>query len=223
MASLVQLLARHGSILVLDAASTVAQAGLLAAGRPAHWEREEGEAGLALFAAAARLLPDPAALAGIGAYAFCEGPGSLLGARTAAMAVRTWLTVAPKPVYGYRSLAVAAAAAAPAHRGREFAVIADARRDTWHCQFVGADGALGPLRRLPPAELPAGERLMPEGFRFWSTPPAGTLSCPYDLAAIFAAVGEADLFTADDDADAFQHEAPAYRQWTPQVHRAPTA
>jgi len=106
---------------------------------------------------------------------------------------------------------------------RAFTLIADARRETWHAQGVAADGTLVPLQRLGPAELPAGEVLTPAEFRAWSARPAGVADCRYDLAAIFAHLGDADLFAIDVAPDAFQHEAPDYKKWSAQTHSAETA
>ncbi len=220
MATLVQLLANHGSILVLDAASTTAQAGLLRADGPACWHRADDEAGTALFSGTEAVLKAAGLkLAAVGAFVFCEGPGSMLGTRTVAMALRTWQVLQPRPAYAYQSLAVAGRFAwtlAP----RNFAVMADARRDTWHLQAVDADGRLSPLRRIAATELPARELLTPENFRAWATPPRPAAPCSYDLARIFPAISGDNLFCLVDAPDAFQHEAPAYKKWSAQVHRA---
>lgn len=222
MATLVQLLANHGSILVLDAASTCVQVGLLRADGPACWHRTDNEAGTGIFAGTEALLRETGLkLAAIGAFVFCEGPGSMLGTRTIAMALRTWQVLQPRPAYAYQSLAIAGRFAwtqAP----RAFAVIADARRDTWHLQAVEADGRLSPLRRIAATELPAGELLTPENFRAWATPPRPAASCGYDLARIFPAISGDNLFRPVEAPDAFQHEAPEYKKWSAQVHSAAT-
>ena len=62
---------------------------------------------------------------------------------------------------------------------------------------------------------------MPEGFRHWSTLPAGVTRTPYVLADLLPAVADHDLFRATDAPDAFLHEEPSYVTWTPQIHRAP--
>jgi tRNA threonylcarbamoyladenosine biosynthesis protein TsaB len=209
MPSLRQLLVTHAPLLLIDAASTRVQVGLLGASGPARWAALDGEAGVAVFTGIAQLGVDPAA---VGAFVFCEGPGSILGIRTAAMAIRTWQTLAPRPAFAYGSLALVAAAL-----GRDdVAIVADARRDSWHFQKLG-----GPLRRLPTAEL-AGELIMPENFRHWTPLPAGLQRTPYDVAALLAAGPDAPLFRETDAPDAFLHEDPSYATWTPQIHRAPS-
>ncbi len=224
MACLTQLLAAHGSILVLDAASQRVQVGLLRSGKSVLWHATPDEAGLGVFAGTETLLRQAGLGIGeIGAFLFCEGPGSMLGTRTVAMALRTWLTLKPRAVYAYQSLALAARFAWSQHDCRDLIVIADARRDTWHCQPIRADGSLSPLQRLPAADLPAAELFTPENFRAWAQPPRPAATCSYDLAAIFPAVMDGDYFTATAAPDAFQYEAPEYKKWSAQAHSAATA
>jgi tRNA threonylcarbamoyladenosine biosynthesis protein TsaB len=222
MASLAQLLAAHGGILVLDAASQRVQIGLLRKSQPALWAVTDDEAGRGLFSGTDAVLAKAgASLGDIAAFAYCEGPGSMLGTRSIAMALRTWLVLKPRPVFTYQSLSLAASAEWR-RASRPFAVIADARRESWHSQTVTADGALGPMTRHPTAELPPGERLMPAGFRVWSKPPADLGSCNYDIGALTDGVADADLFRQVELPDALQHEAPDYKKWSAQPHSAAT-
>src|SRR5688572_19584833 len=134
MACLTQLLANHGSILVLDAASQRVQVGLLQAVKPALWHSTLEEAGQGVFAGTETVLHQAGLrLDEIGAFLFCEGPGSMLGTRTVAMALRTWLALKPRPVYRYQSLLLLAHEIRRVNEMESFSVIADARRDTWHC------------------------------------------------------------------------------------------
>jgi tRNA threonylcarbamoyladenosine biosynthesis protein TsaB len=208
MPSLRELLARHAPLLVLDAASTRVQVGWLGADQPARWEHADEEAGVGVFRCVEKLDADVNAAA---AFVFCEGPGSILGIRTTAMALRTWNVLKPRPVFSYQSLALIAHALG----SREASVIADARRDTWHVFSPG-----GKLRRATAAEL-NGELVTPENFRHWSPLPAGVRTVPYALAELLPKIPEADLFRATDAPDAFLHDEPSYATWTPQIHRAP--
>jgi len=222
MPSLTQLLGDHGRLLVLDAASTCTQVGILSATAPALWHQAPEEAGTAIFMGTESLLErSGCTLSDIHAFVFCAGPGSMLGTRTIAMALRTWQVIAPRPIYTYQSLAIAARYAWAQMPGRSFGVIADARRDTWHYQPISATGNLPPLQRLPASALPLGEWLTPENFRAWALPPHPAATCSYDLAKIFPALGDGDYFTATAAPDAFQHEAPVYKKWSAQIHQTP--
>ena len=221
MPSRAQLLSDHGSVLVLDAASSQVQVGLLRAGLPDRWRRAAVEAGTGIFVETDRLFRDEGFdLERTGAFAYCEGPGSSLGIRTVAMAIRTWQALRPRPAFAYQSLAVAGRLAwTQSHHA--VAVVADARRETWHCQVTDEAGRPGPLTRKTAADLPAGELLTPADFRRWSALPRPLTPCSYDLAVIFPALGDDDYFHPVTSPDVFQHEAPEYRKWAAQVHQAP--
>lgn len=196
--------------LVIDAASASVQVGLLRADGTAAWHADTAESGVAVFDGLARLGVDPLSVA---AFVFCDGPGSVLGIRTAAMALRTWNVLKPRPVFSYSSLALIAHAL----NRPELGVIADARRDTWHHYRLGQG-----LRRLPTNEL-SGELVLPETFRHWSALPSGAAltRIPYVLADLVPKVWDVDLLRMTDAPDAFLHEEPQYVKWTPQVHQAP--
>ena len=210
MTSFRQLLATHRSALVLDAASSRIQVGHFIADENARWQTSDEEAGTGIFRCVDALRIN---LAEVGAFVYCDGPGSILGIRTVAMALRTWRVLQPTPIFAYTSLAMVAHALGNDAVG----VIADARRDSWHRYQIGTG-----LRRVPAASL-AGELIMPENFRHWSALPTGVRSVPYSLAELLARVGDADLFLPTDAPDAFLHEEPSYVTWTPQIHRAPAA
>ena len=224
MASLAQLLAIHGSILVLDAASGSVQIGLLRKDQPAIWQHMAGDAGQQLFTGAELCLRQAGlSLSEVAAFVFCEGPGSMLGVRTAAMAIRTWTGLKPRPVYRFQSLALLAQGLDQQSALIPFSVIADARRDTWHCVTVNSRGIVQPLRRVPSTELaqdPTPLRI-PSAFRAWAPPPRLGEDCTYHLPDLFARLLEADLFLATETPDSFQHESPEYKKWTAEVHQAP--
>ncbi len=194
--------------LVLDTASAVVQTGILRTDGSTKWESSNEEAGTGLFRCLERLAVD---LRDPGCVLFCDGPGSVLGIRTAAMAIRTWQVLRSVPVYAYNSLALLAHA-----RGRaEVGFIADARRDTWH-HFSLVSG----FSRRATAEL-TGTLATPGTFRHWTPLPSATEQVPYVIADLLGAAQEADLFRPIDGPDAFLHEEPSYATWTPAVHQAP--
>lgn len=213
MPSLRELTAAHAPLLVLDAASAQIQVGWIEPGGPenasrARWEFSADEAGVALFRALEKLAVNPR---DAHAFVFCDGPGSILGIRTAAMAIRTWQVLAPRPVFAYSSLALVAHSLGRADLG----VIADARRDSWHRFQLG-----GTLQRVSTGAL-SGNLVMPEHFRHWSALPAEVARTSYTLAELFSRVPDADLFHPVDSPDAFLHDEPSYVTWSPQIHRAP--
>lgn len=212
MSSLRALLAEFSPLLVLDAASSRVQVGVLTRDGGASWEACDDEAGVAVFTGIEKL---GVKVSDAGAFLFCDGPGSILGIRTVAMALRTWSVLKPRPFFAYTSLALVAHAS-----GRsDLSVIADARRDAWHHYRIGEG-----LRRIPTSALPTDTQLVtPEGFRNWTPLPAAVRRTPYSVADLLPRVAELDLFLPTDAPDAFLHEEPSYVTWTPQIHRAPAA
>lgn len=228
MPSLNQLLAQHRCLLVHDAASAQVQVGLLRASRPTVWHSATTEAGTGLFAGTEACLRESGADIGeVGAFIFCEGPGSILGIRTVAMAIRSWQTIntRPCPAYRYQSLALLAHELARNTAAVPCAVITDARRETWNCVVIGATRTVGALQRLAATDTAAlpGDLWQPSAFRAWAQPPRPTKDCAYDVAALLAAHADADLFTPTDAPDAFQHTAPDYKKWSAQIHSSAVA
>ena len=199
----------HLPLLLIDAASSQVQVGHWEATGRDRWATSADEAGVAVFECIRKLGVD---LETIAAFAFCDGPGSVLGVRTSAMALRTWGVLKQRPMFAYCSLALVAHALARP----ELAVIADARRDAWHHFQIGRG-----LRRVPTAEITGGEFVMPENFRHWTPLPPQVTRVPYSVAELLPRATEADLFLATDAPDAFLHEEPNYVTWTPRIHRAP--
>lgn len=203
-------LERLTPLLVIDAASAEVQVGLVGADGRGRWATSRDEAGVGVFACVEELGVDPNT---VPAFAFCAGPGSVLGIRTVAMAIRTWGVLQPRPVFAYDGLALLAH-----HLNQpDLAVIADARRDAWHHYQLGRG-----LRRVVTSEL-HGPLATPENFRNWTPLPANVRRVPYSLAALLPQVADADLFRETSEPDAFLHEEPSYVTWTPQIHRAPAA
>jgi tRNA threonylcarbamoyladenosine biosynthesis protein TsaB len=208
MPSLREVLAAHAPLLCLDAASSRVQVGWLSSSSDTRWQSSDDEAGVAVFRCVQALGCD---VMQANALIFCDGPGSILGIRTTAMALRTWNVLRPRPMFAYAGLALVAHAIGDP----ETTVIADARRDAWHHYRIG-----GGLKRVPGTEL-RGRLVTPEHFRNWSPLPATVSRVSYDVRDLFSQTGEADLLSATPAPDAFLQEEPSYVTWTPQIHRAP--
>jgi tRNA threonylcarbamoyladenosine biosynthesis protein TsaB len=191
----------------------------------AVWHESDQEAGIGIFTGVEAVLAKARiGVAGLGALVFCEGPGSILGIRTAAMALRTWLAADGRalPVFAYRSLELVAHDVRLSGIPAPFAVIADARRDSWHWVAAPVDGEIGPLQRVPAGTVAGfgGRLFTPAGFRAWARPPGAVSVIPYSLPNLWRRQGDADLLRAAPQPDAFLHEDAAYAAWTPRIHRA---
>lgn len=75
-------------------------------------------------------------LSQITSIAFCEGPGSMLGIRTAIMGIRSWQgagLIEDKPIYSFSSLRIGAELVCKSSETEDsFLVITDARRNSWN-------------------------------------------------------------------------------------------
>ena len=91
-------------------------------------------------------------------FALCVGPGSVLGIRIAALAVRSWSALSPRPIFVWESLAGIARSALSAGEKGPFLVAAESRLKRWHALEVAVDGALGVPFEAEAAELNASGR-----------------------------------------------------------------
>ena len=214
-----------GPILVIDAAAPLPIAGVWRDGAWLAYARSDAAPVESLFPLIQKTLGEAGVgLSDISGYIFTEGPGSVLGLRSAAMALRTWSHtpgLTPRPVFTVNSLALAAALAVaktPELATAPFTVFAAARRDRWNA-FTHGDGAWAECdaaaltaRPAPHLKLPARE--------FATTPvPASD----FDTAAAFAAHPEVltlpGLLRPTAAPDAANH-ANTYVTWTGDRHRA---
>lgn len=92
-------------------------------------------------------------LADIRSFALCVGPGSVLGIRIAALAVRAWSALEPRPIFVWESLAGLAHSARAAGEKGPFLVAAESRLKRWHALEVAADGSLGAPFEAEAAQL----------------------------------------------------------------------
>jgi tRNA threonylcarbamoyladenosine biosynthesis protein TsaB len=212
--------------LFIDTASPRVACGLLSGEADAPiWQTSTEEAGIGLFHIVDAVLRQASLdLSAIRTVVFCDGPGSLLGVRLTAMALRTWMALPraePLRVLAYRSLELLAADLVDCGRPQPFAVITDARRGTWNLLRVtpaeNAEHPLGLLERWPagrafPVDLPL---LSPEGFPNWQPLPEGTEIVPYRPQRLPDLVVRHSLLRATEHPDAFLIETPTYRTWTP--------
>ncbi len=212
MSSLSQILAAHGSLLVLDATGTAQAAYWPAKDAGPRTARVEGEMGRALFRAVQQVCPQ---IAEAGAFAFAESPGSILGIRTAATALRVWTALQPRPVFAFHALALAAT-----REGPERAWIADARRGMWHLLIPGQAA-----RRVAREELKSAAGELPlatlAGYRHWDALPPNTTTESHELGVLLGAAADVDLFELRPAPDAALSAEPSYVQWTPRIHQLP--
>ena len=92
-------------------------------------------------------------LSDIRSFALCVGPGSVLGIRIAALAVRSWSALEPRPIFVWESLAGIARSALTVGEQGPFLVAVESRLKRWHALEVSADGSLGAPFEAEAAQL----------------------------------------------------------------------
>lgn len=91
----------------------------------------------------------------IKSYAVCIGPGSMLGIRVSAMAVRTWATLYQRPIYVWESLKLLAEHALAQGVKVPFAVINESRLKRWNLLAVKSADSFEPTAELEVDQLNA--------------------------------------------------------------------
>jgi len=209
-------------LLLLDAAGPLVQTALWTNGRWLAWRSSRQEAGRSLFEGVEAILAETGLkLDQIQGFLFCEGPGSMLGIRIAAMAIAGWqsLLPAPVPVYHYNSHAILTEILRARDIEPDFHVISDARRERWNILSVTDEGP-APLARKTRDEL-----AMRKGrfFRMEETernaPPVDCETIAYDLEHWAHLFQSPSLVRISEQAEALVQEAPEYKKWTAERHR----
>lgn len=210
-------------VFYVDAASPLVAVGLQGDANPEStiWRHTKAEADVAMFQSAEELLRKASlAVADVRTIVFCEGPGSLLGIRLAAMMIRTWSILPreqPLTVFGYRSLSLLAADLIDSGKTPPFRVITDARRQSWNVLSVSKMGQVGTITRVHADQLNAeeGEIFFPGEFRSWQSMPASAQAVPYRPETIATLGTTSGLLHPVESPDAFMTEMPTYKTWEP--------
>lgn len=94
-------------------------------------------------------------LADIRSFAVCAGPGSVLGIRVSALAVRAWAVLQPRPIFVWQSLSALAADALRAGIAAPFSVAQESRLRRWNHLKVDAAGVFSEVTEVSAEELRA--------------------------------------------------------------------
>ena len=219
----------HFPILVIDTASTHTHVGLGTIAGSWFWHESSEESGTALFRGVDSCLKKHQfTLGSIRTVIFCEGPGSMLGIRTAAMAIRTWTAtkaLTDTLVLAYTSLALAARGMLSETASTPFAVAIDARRRSWYCLNSDPSPEPAPTTRRVPADEAdtiSSVVFLPFGFPVWNQRPEGWRDCSYEPKWLENLEIRSAILRPVDLPDAFIIDPPVYQRWTPTISRPVT-
>jgi tRNA threonylcarbamoyladenosine biosynthesis protein TsaB len=143
--------------LVLDgSARHGVRVGVLQGGRwIAEAQSDEGALEATFACAEEALAKAGLQFADLRSFAVCVGPGSMLGIRVTAMAVRTWAALQPCEVWVWEPLVALAAAVRLRGEAGAFHVVSESRLKRWHVVSVDADGLPSPARECEVEQVAA--------------------------------------------------------------------
>ena len=210
-------------LLFLDASGLSTRVGLWQNSRWLAFREDPAPALAALFASTRAVLAEAnLTFPQIGGFLYISGPGSVLGLRLAAMAIRTWQADHPLPtlpVLSCGSLHLAAALALAGGAHPPFTVCTDARQGRWHLLEVPAANP-STLNQNPPREADAPELAQLPGPLFylparksWQNLPRPSAPLPASLRDHPAVLAIPHLFQSTPAATPFSGPATEYRKW----------
>ena len=158
-------------------------------------------------------------LTDIRSFALCVGPGSVLGIRIAALAVRSWSALEPRPIFVWESLAGIARSALAAGEQGPFLVAVESRLKRWHALEVAADGALGSPFEAEAAELNASGRRVLASSEAAAAVLSSHVAVAHPWSALPAFFSHPGFLRAEPRPDA-SNVANDFATWSGERHRA---
>ena len=209
-----------GSYLLLDASSSNTQVGILSEGQWLTYHSTEKTALEGLFTGMEKCLEKMSYME-INGFLFCEGPGSVLGMRLAAMIIRAWRAVTPEKkwlLYGYHSLVLAASKIETHENPYPFHILSASYRNYWNLLSCPT-----PNRKQWSFGVVSVDKLTPLKETIWFVsqrksipPPALTCSLlHYDFAQYAYLFYTKKLLSELKEPDVLQTPLTSYQKWTP--------
>ena len=215
-------------LLIIDTSSRRTWVGLKLSANQLFCRFEEQDPSKTLFRLVDELLAKSGlTLRELSSIAFCEGPGSMLGARTTTMAIRTWQSIgiaAANSVFVYNSLQIGAALAKSSSECGESGLVAtDARRSSWNVLNF-------PIVPGQPILLIENEALQQETrkivsfqeFPAWTKTTAKLRLISYDPTPIFELEAFLPLVRSTEHATPLTIRRNEFKKWDAKIHSAPS-
>jgi tRNA threonylcarbamoyladenosine biosynthesis protein TsaB len=214
-------------ILVIDTASPTTAVGLSGLNDIWSWHVDDRASDITLFQGVDRLLKERGiSLGRIRTLVYCEGPGSMLGIRTAVMAIRTWISsgvLRNATLTAYSSLGLAAAGIQQSKSKGKVTIAIDARRQSWYCLTTDPVDPNPPrIKRVNHREIDRlpGPVYLPDKFPIWNPCPESWMDLPYDPLFLESPKNRRMLLRSVDRPEAYQLDPPSYQRWTPMISRS---
>jgi tRNA threonylcarbamoyladenosine biosynthesis protein TsaB len=212
--------------LVIDGSGSTVFAGLLAGDNQWLAKIERPGAPLEqLFPAVEIALKEAdVPLSDIGSYLYCEGPGSVLGLRLCAMAIKTWTCLYPATAQLFKYNSLQLTALGLLHTSPELAdalIVADWKKGAWNALFIRG-GEVGSTEVIDDAQLAAWNSALyhlPQR-KGWQSPPPAATTLDYDPAQIAQVRQHPALLQATEGVQLYSSGINTFQKWTPNRHRA---
>lgn len=217
----------HYPLLVIDTSSRTTWVGLKLAPDTLIARSETQDPSKSLFALIDRVLAESEReLSEIGSIAYCEGPGSMLGARTTAMTLRTWQAIGLRGasnLFTYNSLHGAAILAEKSADCPDAGVVlTDARRSSWNALAFPTDPDSTPS--LVPNESLAAETrpcVTFEDFPSWTKTEKELIRLTYRPLEAFADTSLYSYLRPVETATPLTVRSNDFKKWEAKIHTAP--
>ncbi|GHB98038.1 hypothetical protein [Cerasicoccus arenae] len=208
-------------LLLIDAASPRVFVGLWKGGGWLACATPERPALESIFSGVEQLFYDAKlGLADVGGFVHCEGPGSILGVRLSAMAIRTWRafpTWARVPVWSFGSLHFAAAAYGAENGSPPPNLISEFRHGRWNLLLAGEDTVMAVddvvLNDLQEPLVYLRQR------KTWQSAPSHAVEWSPDWRNCAHLVETPSLLRPVHEPDVFIAEEAVFQKWSAERHR----
>ena len=179
------------------------------------------DASMALFSSISELLSEiDLPLDEMRAIAYCAGPGSMLGLRTAAMGIRAWQATGildKVSIYSFTSLQIGAELVGNQEE-EDFLLVTDARRNSWNA--IGRkSGEIGEVKLISKESLEAfsGRIYTLTHFPLWAKPAKPFTQLPYLPEDAFREPGFTRLLNPAPEIEPLSLKSSEFAKWIPKA------
>lgn len=214
-------------LLIIDTSSRQTWVGLKLASDKLIHRSEEQDPSKTLFRLVEELTEEAGcSLRNLASIAFCAGPGSMLGARTASMAIRAWNGIgirAASNVYSYNSLHLGALIASASPNAPDSGlVVTDARRSSWNAlPFPLNPDKETVLLSNENLEAHNGPLVTFSDFPRWTSTKSTFAELTYDPTPLFENEAFVPILERTSEATPITVRTNEFKKWDAQIHSAP--
>ncbi len=184
------------------------------------------EASLSLFPTIKSLLDERTMkLPQLRSIAFCEGPGSMLGIRTAIMGIRSWIATGQLKgctIFSFNSLQVGKQIIANTSDAPDsYLVVTDARRQSWNClNSANQNTSVVELIKNEALEQATQPIYSFDEFPSWTQTQANIIRLSYRPEDVFQSLAFLDFLRQNPDTEPLNTRSLEFAKWIPKARTA---